>query len=117
MNENYKTNKNIGTEKQSQQSFTERAKAHKQMTSICTPDIVITAGQATAGIKVGKGNICRIFGTITDLVFFGPDVPSGVPTVTDQNAAMLGATVITLIATDEFIRTTSGVTRVEVTFE
>lgn len=111
----YKTKKATGTERQNQQSFTTRAKSHKKMEVIGTPDIVLTAAQATAGIKVGKGSICRIFGVATDLVGFYSSIPGAVPAVTDQTVCQLGATVTTIIASDSFIRTTSGVTRVEVT--
>lgn len=117
MNENYKTNSSIGTEKRGQMNYTERAKAQKTQDLHCTPDIVLTAAQATAGFLVVKGSICRVFGTITDLVGFYSTIPGSVPAVTDQNVAMLGATVVTFIASNEFIRTTSGVTRVEVTLD
>lgn len=114
MNENYKTGTSIGPEKKDSLSYTERAKARKNIEVICTPDAVISAANATAGFLVGKGNVCRIFGTAADLVGFYPSIPGSVPVATDQNAAALGATVVIMIASDEFIRTTSGVTRVEV---
>lgn len=115
MSELYKTKKSIGGDRALQNSFTLRSKSNKTWETICTPDVVIAAVDATAGIVVGKGSICRIFGTAADLVGFYPTVPGSVPGPTDPNVAMLGATVVTMIASDEIIRTTAGVTRVEVT--
>ncbi len=113
MNDQYKVHKGIGTEKQNSLAYTERAKAHKVQDALCTPDSVLTAIQAAAGALVGKGNLCRVFGVATDLIAFGPSGLAA-PLSTDQNAAQMGATVIIIVANDDYIRTTSGVTRVEV---
>ena len=113
MNESYKTKKSIGSEKRGELCHVERAKARKGMEVLCTPDSVITAGQAAAGALVGKGNLCRIFGTTSDLVAFGPSGLNA-PVSTDQNAAQLSATCQIFVANDDFVRTTSGVTRIEV---
>lgn len=111
---NFKQKNSIGPEKRAQLNYNEAAKAQKQMSVQGMPSKVLTAGEATAGILVGKGNVCRVFGTAADLVIFADSNPGGVPTATDQTAAMLGATVQSFVATGEFIRTTAGVTRVEV---
>lgn len=116
MRENYKIQKDIGTEKRGLLGYTERAKSLKKMDVICTPDSVITAVAAAAGALVGKGNICRVFGAATDLVAFGVSGLAA-PISTDQNAAQLGATVMMFIASDDYIRTTASVTRVEVILE
>ncbi len=86
------------------------------MEVICTPDVVLTAVQAAAGVLVGKGNLCRVFGATTDLVVFGASGLAA-PGATDQNAAQMGATVVMFIASDDFIRTTSSITRIEVILE
>lgn len=113
MREDYKNNKSIGAEKRGNLGYIERAKAEKVANVLCTPDSVITAGNATAGALVGKGNVCRVFGIAASLVAFGP-LGLALPLATDQNAAQLGATVAIFVANDDYIRTTNDVTRVEV---
>lgn len=116
MNENYKAVNPIGTEKQNQLGYVEKAKARMTTDSHCTPDLVLTAAQAAAGVLVGRGNICRVFGTATDLVEFFPSATAtATPLTTDNTAIMLGQTVLQIVANDEFVRTTAGVTRIEVT--
>lgn len=110
----FKQKNSIGAEKRAQLNYNEASKAQKQMSVQGMPSKVLTAAEATAGILVGKGNVCRVFGTAADLVIFADSNPGGVPTATDQTAAMLGATVQSFVATGEFIRTTAGVTRVEI---
>lgn len=112
---NYKQKNTIGAERKAGLRYNDVAKADKQIVVSPIPSRVLTAGEATTGIKVGIGNICRIFGTANDFVFFGSEIPASAPVATDQNALQLGATVITVVATDEFIRCSAGVTRVEVT--
>lgn len=111
---NFKQKNSIGAEKRAQLNYNEAAKAQKQMPVQGMPFKVLTGAEATAGAIVGKGNVCRVFGTATDLVIFADSNPGGVPTSTDQTASQLGATVQSFVATGEFIRTTAGVTRVEV---
>ena len=116
-NPNYKQKNSIGAEKRAQLNYNEAGKSQKQMAMNAMPFKVLTAVEATAGALVGKGNVCRVFGTATDLVIFGEENPSGIPTATDQTAAQLGATVASFVATEDFIRTTAGVTRVEIIFD
>ena len=117
MNENYKQNKSIGTEKRGNLEYIERAKSEKKTEMNCTPDSVLTAAAATAGALVGKGNVCRVFGVAgSSLVAFGPS-GLALPTTTTQNAAMLSLTCQIFVANDDFIRTTSDVIRVEVVLD
>lgn len=110
----YKTKNTMGAERRAQLNYNEQAKAQKDMAVHGMPMKVLTAAEATAGILVGKGNVCRIFGTAADLVRFA-DAPIGaLPLATDQDALQLGATVVSVVSTGEFIRTTAAVTRVEV---
>lgn len=111
----YKTKNSIGAEKKLQLNYNEMSKATKQLDVLSVPSVVIAAAAATAGAKVGKGNVCRVFGTAADLVKFGAETPAAVPQATDQDAVQLGATVVSIVATEDYIRTTAGVTRVEVT--
>lgn len=110
----YKQKNSIGAEKRAQLNYNEAGKAKKQMDVQAIPFKVLTGAEATAGALVGKGNVCRVFGATADLVGFYPSIPGTVPQATDQNAAQMGATVQSFVATDEFIRTTAAVTRVEV---
>ena len=109
----YPTLKSIGSERAHQQAFTLIAKAMKKMDVIGIPDLVLTAAQATAGALVGKGSVCRVFGTTSSLVQFGSTAP-GVPTTTSQNAVQLSQACQIVIASAAFIQTTNDVTRVEV---
>ena len=111
---NYKQKNSIGAEKRAQLNYNEASKAQKQLSVQAMPSKVLSGAEATAGALVGKGSVCRVFGTAADLVIFANSNPGSVPTSTDQTAAQLGATVQSFVATDEFIRTTAGVTRVEV---
>lgn len=111
----YKNKRSIGSERKAQLNYNEITKATKQFDVTPIPSKVLTAAEATAGALVGKGNVCRVFGTAADLVAFGATNPAGIPTATDQNAAQMGATVQTFVATEDYIRTTAAVTRVEIT--
>jgi hypothetical protein len=111
----YPVTKSVGPAKQDELSYNNDAKAHKKMDVIATPIAVLTAGQATAGFLVGIGNICRVFGTSgASLVMFSSSIPGSVPNTTTQTAAMLSSATQMFVATDQFIRTTSDVSRVEV---
>ena len=110
----YKAKNSIGAEKKLQLNYNEQAKATKQLDVVGTPFKVLSGAEATAGALVGKGNVCRVFGTAADLVMFADTNPGSIPTATDQTAAQMGATVQTFVASGEFIRTTAAVTRVEV---
>lgn len=109
----YKTKNSIGAEKKLQLNYNEQAKATKQLDVQAMPFQVLTGAEAIAGAKVGKGNVCRVFGTAADFVVFGPSAVA-TPTGTTQNAAQMGATVQSFVATDEYIRTSGAVTRVEI---
>lgn len=113
----YLVSKSVGPQKMAELRYNNDAKADKHMVVQATPIAVLTAGQATAGAQVGKGNICKVFGVSgTSLVVFGPAVPGSVPTTTTQNAAMLSSSngSVLITAVDEFIRTTADVTRIEI---
>lgn len=110
----FKNKGTIGAERRAQLNYNEQSKSQKDMAVVAVPVKVLTAAQATAGAQVGKGNLCRIFGTAADLVRFSDDPIGSLPVATDQDGVQLGATVVTIVATGEFIRTTAAVTRVEV---
>jgi len=111
----YLVSKTVGPQKMGELRYNNDAKADKKMEVQATPIAVLTAAQATAGAQVGKGNVCKVFGVSgSSLVQFGPSIPGSVPTTTTQNAALLSAAAVQIVATDEFIRTTSDVSRVEI---
>jgi hypothetical protein len=110
----FKMKNSIGAEKRSQLNYNEAGKAQKQMDVQAMPIKVLTGAEATAGALVGKGNVCRVFGTAADLVMFADSNPGAIPNSTTQTASQMGATVQSFVATGEFIRTTAAVTRVEV---
>jgi hypothetical protein len=113
-NPNYKikTGSSIGAEKKLQLNYNEISKATKQLDVVPMP-ISNVADASTAAIKVGKGNICRVFGTTADFVAFGPSTID-VPDVNTQDASKMSAVVQMFVATDDYIRTSATVTRVEV---
>jgi hypothetical protein len=111
----YPVTKTVGPDKMRELRYNNDAKADKKMEVLATPILVLTASQATTGFNVGIGNLCRVFGTAgSSLVQFAETIPGAVPTTTTQTAAMLSLSAQVFVATGDFIRTTSDVTRVEV---
>src|SRR5574342_158176 len=99
----YKTKETIGAEKRAQLNYNQQSKAQKDMEVNGMPFMVLDSTAAQAGTsKVGKGNVCRIFGATTDLVRFSDEPIGSAPTATDQDAAQLGATVQRFVASGEF---------------
>lgn len=109
----YPLNKSKTLANASPLSYAPAAKAWKQLPVLCTPTRVLDGAAATGGSLVGKGNLCRVFGAATDFVAFGPSSII-TPTVTTANAALMGATVQIFVATDDYIRCSASVTRVEI---
>lgn len=108
----YPSTKSIGAEKLNQLAYNNDAKAIKKMDVLAMPFKVVTDTN-TAAVLVGKGNLCRVFGTATtDVVTFGPSTVSA-PTTSTQTAALLSQACQIFVATDDYIRTTAGVSRVE----
>lgn len=111
----YLVSKTVGPEKIGLLRFNNDAKADKVMEALAIPQKVLTGTQATNGIFVGMGNLCRVFGTAgTSLVTFYESTAPGAPTSTTQNAAMLSLSAQIFVATADFIQTSSEVTRVEI---
>lgn len=112
MGTEYKTKSSTGSEKRQQLNYNEKSKSTKQFDVVPMPDSSF-ADANTAAVKVGRGNLCRVFGTTNDFVAFGDSLMAA-PTSSTQGAAKMSAVVQMFIATDEYIRTSATVTRVEV---
>ena len=110
-NPEYKIKSSIGAEKRSQLNYNEISKATKQLDVLPIP-YANFSDATTAGVLVKKGTLCRVFGTTNDFIAFGP-VDVATPTSSTQNAAKMSQAVHMIVATDDYIRCSATVTRVE----
>lgn len=82
---------------------------------ILVPGEVISADISAGGVLVGEGSICRIKVTADTYISFGND-PASMPAVTSATTPglLLPAGIHLVVATDEFIRASAAVARLEV---
>lgn len=106
-----KSGSSIGSETRAQLSYNNEGKASKNISCLAMPSKVI-ADASLAAQYVGKGNLCRIHGSAGALVKFGDDTAAA-PILADNDALLLDASIIMVVATDEFIRTSAAI-RVEI---
>ncbi len=98
-----------------QQRYVERAKADKQLQVLSVPDLVI-ADASAAGVFVGKGSLLRIKGVTGEHIIFGSDTSIGIVAGTEDTSVETPADFFSIIATDDFIRTSVAM-RIEVNSE
>lgn len=109
----YKTKSSLAVGKRENLRYNEISKSDKVLDLTPVPSKVI-ADASGAATYVGKGNLCRIFGTAGGWVVFG-DSTVVVPIITTQNAIQtIAAAPFMVIATDDYIFTSAAM-RIEVT--
>lgn len=96
-----------------------QAGAKLVMSDVIVPGDVITTDTSAAGVLVKVGSICRIQVTSDTYVAFGPsDTMAAVTSATTPGLKLVGVAgrdgVYLVVATDDFIRTSAAVTRLEV---
>lgn len=110
MRPDYKTKNTVGALKGPQLSYTDVAKAYKQMQVLAIPDKVIA--DATSAQLVGKGNLLRVSGQSSNYIAFG-DPSVAAPTVNSDNAVETPNDYFYIVATDNYVRTSVAM-RIEV---
>ena len=91
------------------------ANSKKVTGDVLAPGKLVTADTSAAGRLVGKNSLCRIRVTLTTYVAFGnSNTMAAVTSTTDPGLELFAAGVYLVTATDDFIRTSAAVARLEV---
>lgn len=109
----YKLNNTTPELKLKQMVYNEVAKANKQMAVLVIPNQLIA--DATTEQLVGKGNLLRVKGASGTYLTFGP-TGIAAPSISTANTIETPADFFFIIATDDFVRTSTAV-RIEVTID
>lgn len=96
-----------------QDEHLDAANARKVTEGVIIPGDVKTDDASAAGVYVGKGNICRIEVTADTYVAFGADAIGAVDSSTSP-ASKLKSGISQVVATDDYIRSSAALTRLEV---
>ena len=96
-----------------QREHLDAAGSRKIAGPILIPGAVVTDNTSAAPVLVREGNICRIRVSATTYVAFGDD-SLGVVDATSSPALELGAGTHLVAATDDYIRTSAAVLRLEI---
>jgi hypothetical protein len=102
-----------GSETLNQVEHIDEVGARAVMGDVLAPGIVITSDTSAAGVLVGKGSILRVQATADTYIAFGTDAIGAVSSTTSPGFKHPGGYVL-LNATDDFIRSSANVTRLEI---
>lgn len=107
-----------GQETVNQVEHIRQAGAKLVMDGVLVPGDVVAADTSAAGVLVKAGSICRIQVTADTYVAFGPDSIAAVTSSTTPALKLVGVAgrdgVYMVVATDDFIRSSAALTRLEV---
>lgn len=109
----YKTKDSAAAAKKEQLKYNPTGKADKQIPVLSMPSkIIADANTAAATARlVGKGNLCRVHGSVGYLAFGAVSLVE--PDANTQTALLMDSSIFLVVATDDYIRTSAAV-RVEV---
>jgi len=108
-----KLKKITGSETLNQIEHIEEAGARATIGPILAPGSVVTTDTSTVGVYVGAGSICRIQATADTYIAFGESNIAAVTSATSPAFKHPGGYIL-LNATDDFIRSSAALTRLEV---
>lgn len=90
------------------------ANAKKTTGNVLVPGRLVTADTSAAARYVGKNSLLRIRVTAATFVAFGSDALGAVSVATDPGLELNDAGVYLVTATDDWVRTSAAVARMEI---
>lgn len=103
----------VGQEVINQNEYLDQTGSKAVTGDVLAPGKVITADASSAGVLVGKGSIVRVQATADTYIAFGPVGIAAVSVATSPGFKHPGGYVL-LNATDDYMRSSAALTRVEV---